>query len=83
MKKVTFLRYMRLEKGMSARDLAVKAGTATKIIYHIENLTRKPSRKTTIKLCNALGLDPLSTDLDKLVEIKSSWITDGRMKTFD
>jgi len=81
-KKVTRLRFLRLEKGLSAEELAKLAGVARSTIFRYENFTTRPSRKATIKLCRALGVDEINTDLTELVEVNAKWIADGRTKTF-
>ncbi len=80
--KITRLRYLRMEKGISAKELAKMAGLSDKAIYHYESFARKPMLSSTIKLCKALGVDEVNTDLTELVEVNAKWITDGRTKTF-
>lgn len=52
------LRYWRLVRGMTQRDLADRAGTTHAAISHIEAGKRQPRPSMILKLAEALGVKP-------------------------
>ena len=49
------IRYMRMNRGMSRRELAKKAGISLSAISRFEGGTRTPRLETLISICEALG----------------------------
>lgn len=63
--KVVVLQSTRIKKGLSTRQLAIKAGVNPVTIFKIENKGVNPVPSTASKICNALGVS-----FDELFELK-------------
>ncbi len=56
------LRVLRLEQGLSQRDLAVKAGVTQQTVVHLELGRREPHPGTMRRVAEALGVQPAEVD---------------------
>lgn len=52
----TRIKEIRAQQGISAEELAELANLSSVYISYIENARRKPSLKSLVKICNALGI---------------------------
>lgn len=52
------LRAIRIARGLSAEELAARAGLSPRTVYNLERRLTKPHRATRRVLAGALGIDP-------------------------
>jgi DNA-binding XRE family transcriptional regulator len=60
------MKKMRLAKGLSHANLAIRTGITRPAVSHIENGKRKPSLLVALKIANALGKN--LSDIVRLAE---------------
>ncbi len=56
------LRVLRLERGLSQRDLAARAGVTQQTVVHLELRRREPHPGTMRRMAEALGVEPAEVD---------------------
>ena len=71
--KVTRLRALRAERGLSYKDIVEMSGVAKSTLLHYEAKTKRITRKNQIRLCKAFDINE-DTDLEELVEIDRRWL---------
>jgi len=54
--RVKVMQSTRIKKGLSTRQLAIRAGVNPATIFKIENKGSRPAAATASKICNALGV---------------------------
>ena len=59
MRPLPSLRQVREDKALSQRDLATRAGTSPGTVGQIERGERKARPRTTRRLADALGVEPI------------------------
>lgn len=71
--KVTKLRALRAEAGLTVEELAKLSGFGRSTIYRYESKQLRISRRSAIKICTALGIEE-TLDLDEIVEVDKRWL---------
>lgn len=71
-KKVTKLRAIRAERGLSADEMAELLGIGRSSLYGYEKQTRRITRPRQLDICAKLGID--ETDLSELVDVDAGWL---------
>lgn len=66
------LRKLRLQNGLTIRELALKSNVGIGTISRIENCEKCPTIKTICKLCVALDVT-----IDKMIECERYYYDDG------
>lgn len=59
------LKYLRIQKGITQRELADKTGLSTTFISHLENKVSNPSKDTEYKIAKALGVHIAQLNLSR------------------